>query len=143
LFARLSRLGPASLLVALAAGLLIVFSLSRAGLALLYWARLRDLPGVLELIPLGLRFDGMTVAVALVPPGLALLVLPSGGLRRLRWAFGLYAAGLMALALFFELASVGFLDEYDSRPNRLFLEYLHKSDELSSTIWKVYPLLVV
>ena len=113
LLARVAGLGPASLLLVLAAGLLLVFSLFRAAFVVLYLHRLRALPGFLELLPLGLRFDLMTAAFALAPPALALLLLPAGALRRVRWAFAAYSAVLMALALFFELASVGFLDPLD------------------------------
>jgi phosphoglycerol transferase MdoB-like AlkP superfamily enzyme len=140
---RLDRLGPASLLVGLVASLLVLFSFFRLAFVLLYWSRVRAVPDFGEIFVLGLRFDAMTLGVALAPLALALLLLPSGIVRRCGALFALYAAALTALALFFELASFGFLDEYDSRPNRLFLEYLHKSDELTATILKAYPLLVV
>src|SRR5262249_19518983 len=42
-----------------------------------------------------------------------------------------------------ELGSIGFLDEYDSRPNRLFLEYVQQTREVRRTIWAQYPLLLI
>ena len=138
----LRRLGPLAVPVALGLALVAIFSAFRLGFLLLYLGRLREVPGFLGLLPMGLRFDLMTVALALAMPVFALLLLPVRSSRLLRLGLSAYAAGLVALALFFELASFGFLDEYDSRPNRLFLEYLHKSDELTRTILTVYPVLV-
>ena len=140
-----SRLAvPASLrfLLALAAALGAVFMGFRAAFVLAYLERLRSVPDFLEILPLGLRFDVMTVACIALPPALALLLLPGSLVRRLRPWIGAYAVAALLGAVFLELATIGFLDEYDSRPNRLFFEYLTRSREVAETILAQYPLLL-
>jgi phosphoglycerol transferase MdoB-like AlkP superfamily enzyme len=137
-----SLLGPLWPCAVLAAALALLFSAFRAGFVLAYLERLRAVPDFLEVLARGLRYDLITIALACAPLVLALLLLPAGAVRRLRPALAGYAVLAFVTALFFELASIGFLDEYDSRPNRLFLEYLERNDEVTAAVLKSYPVLV-
>src|SRR5262245_12995430 len=128
--------------LALVAALAVVFMAFRVGFLLFYLDRLRSVPDFLQIFPLGARFDVMTAASVALPVALALWLLPERVLRFLRPWIRVYAVGALLGALFLELATIGFLDEYDSRPNRLFLEYLTKSREVAETILAQYPLLL-
>jgi len=133
--------GPLALPLVLAGGWVLLFGLFRLGFLVLYWARLRAVPELGRLPSLGLRFDLITCAYLLAPLALALLAAPAAWRARLRPGLVAYGTALSVAVLFLELASLGFLDEYDSRPNRLFLE--HALDgEVLRTIWRQYPLLV-
>ncbi len=129
-------------LLALVAALGCLFTAFRGAFLLTYLERLRAVPGFLEILTLGLRFDAMAAAGVALPAALGLLVLPARAAGRLRPWVGAYAVAALLGALFLELATIGFLDEYDSRPNRLFLEYLTRSREVAETIVAQYPLLL-
>lgn len=131
--------GPLVPVLAWAGGLALIFSAFRAAFYLLYHARIAEVPAHRELFARGLRFDLCTLAIALAPTVFVQLLLPSG---RLRFALKLYVSALFLVALFLEFASFGFLDEYDSRPNRLFLENLGKSVEVATTVLRNYSVLL-
>jgi phosphoglycerol transferase MdoB-like AlkP superfamily enzyme len=84
----------------------------------------------------GLRFDAIVAAFLLVPPVLLLGAftittrLAGIGGRLLRW----YLSASLATVLFLELATPSFVAEYDSRPNRLFFEYLIYPREVGGTL---------
>ncbi|HZO10182.1 MAG TPA: LTA synthase family protein [Myxococcota bacterium] len=126
-------------LLAFVAAQIALFTAFRVGFVLAHLERLRSVPGFLEILPLGLRFDAMTAACVAFPAALALLLLPRGAVDRLRPWVRAYAVAALLGALFLELVAQGFLDEYDSRPNRLFLEYLTRSREVAATILAQYP----
>ncbi len=59
----------------------------------------------------------------------------SGILRRIgRWLWPLYLGVTTPLVFFVEAASKSFIDEYDSRPNFLFVEYLGHPREVLATL---------
>ena len=53
-----------------------------------------------------------------------------------------FAASLVAI-IFLEFATPQFLIEYDSRPNRLFLEYLVYPQEVLAMLWNGYRSLLL
>ena len=120
---------------------LLLLQVSR--LALVAWQHDRVLAaGPLGYVFLqGLRFDLAGIGYALALPALlAPLLLAT------RWTYrstslllrgGL--AGMLVLFFFLELATPPFLEEYDARPNYLFVEYLRWPGELLGTLSGAYP----
>lgn len=111
----------------------------RAGMLAWQWDRLHDLTLGQRAMSLlhGLRLDTMTAGFALLLPALVLTLWPTrpgraaaGGVLR---GWFLFCLGLFA---FMELATFPFFQQYDVRPNFLFVEYLMYPKEVASMLLK-------
>ncbi|MDR0544065.1 MAG: LTA synthase family protein [Odoribacteraceae bacterium] len=111
------------------AGLLIA-SASRLALALLLSERVAQTPDRGLLFLVGLRFDAIVMSYLSALPLALSCLLPAIGERFLR----AYYPACLLLVLFLELATPPFILEYDTRPNRLFLEYLIYPREIFSML---------
>src|SRR5882672_538816 len=118
------------------AAVLVVLTVSRIVLVLWQLERVRAVEMVGNVFVLGLRFDFVLLGALLALP---VLLMPFVATSRfmLRWG-GLLVRGYLvacfALVLFVELATPSFINQYDSRPNRLFVEYLIYPKEVVSTL---------
>jgi phosphoglycerol transferase MdoB-like AlkP superfamily enzyme len=123
-----------------AAAVLVALALARVGLVLWQWPRVlaADMLGAVFLE--GLRFDAIVVGLLLTAPVLALPIFAtSAPMARLgRKLLAYYFLAAFAAVNFLELATPAFIDQYDSRPNRLFFEYLVYPKEVASTLWGAY-----
>ena len=122
--------------------LAVITCLGVSRLALVFWQLDRvsaaDMLGTVFLQ--GLRFDLIVAAFLLVPPVLLLSAFTTSG-RMARVGNPLLRCYLLASAaavLFLELATPSFIAEYDSRPNRLFFEYLIYPREVAGTLVAAY-----
>jgi phosphoglycerol transferase MdoB-like AlkP superfamily enzyme len=118
----------------LAAMLLLTFS--RLCLCAWQWPRVRDAGGLWPVLFGGWRIDLSFVSMVTAFPALL-----APWLGHLPWAvtvaawwFGLWWFVLVLL----EISTPQFILEYDSRPNRLFVEYLVHPREVSSMLWRGY-----
>jgi len=136
----LQRLGPLGYLCALGGLLLASWSLSRAALALHFGERVARVEDFGWLFPVGLRMDSVSASYALVLPALLLLALPRAALVRLRLLLLGYFALLFTAVVALEAISFDFVEQYDARPNLLFVESLGFSLEIARTLWKQYAL---
>ncbi|MSR62031.1 MAG: LTA synthase family protein [Planctomycetes bacterium] len=132
-----AKLGPLAYLGGLALGSLLVLSLGRLLLVLAFHARAALEPRYGLVFPLGLRIDLATVGYALALPMLFVLLAPAALLRRARRALALYFALVLTVLVALEAISFDFIEQYDARPNRLFIEYLG-SREVFATLWAQY-----
>ncbi|SFC93103.1 LTA synthase family protein [Massilia yuzhufengensis] len=137
LLARLTRwAGPYASVLQMALVGLVLLSLSRA--ALVAW----QLPRVAATGQLGAVFlQGVRADLILLGYWLAIPVLlaPLSALpRAARWwrPFMVGWATLAVVAIvFMELSTPQFIMQYDVRPNRLFIEYLDRPQEVMATLW--------
>ncbi len=120
--------------------LLLLLSLARLGFSLWKYERVAAVDGWDDLALLGLRMDLIAVSLFVAP--IVLLDLVAGGkhlvgrlVARLQHVY--LVAGAL-LFLFLETATPPFIAEYDTRPNRLFIEYLVHPREVSSMLIKGY-----
>ena len=115
-----------------------LLTLSRLALAAWQWQRVRNAGGLFPLLLGGLRIDAHQIAVlAALPAVLSPLLghFPIAATIAGYW----YLVAFILLA-FLEVASPPFILEYDSRPNRLFVEYLKHPREVSGMLWRGYKL---
>lgn len=88
----------------------------------------------------GLRIDLKSIGIAVVVP---LLLAPwlnaHSGAQALT---SIWFTLAWAVLIFFEVATPQFIIEYDTRPNRLFIDYLKHPKEVSGMLWKGYKLSV-
>ena len=118
-----------------------MLSLSRLCLVAWQWPRVTAVDGIWPVLFGGLRFDlvilGMMIAL---PAGLA------------PW-FGHFSIAEKITAWWFrvcwfllvllELSTPQFITEYDTRPNRLYVEYLNHPREVFGMLWEGYKLLLL
>jgi phosphoglycerol transferase MdoB-like AlkP superfamily enzyme len=116
--------------------------LGMARIALIVWqyervAAAAMLPSVLVQ---GLRFDGVLLGIVLLPVAVALPLLATSAtlLRVWRPLLTTYLVACFGAILFMELATPSFIAQFDSRPNRVFVEYLIYPKEVGSTLLAAY-----
>ncbi len=124
---------------------LATLSLSRLGLTLWQLERVPDAHSFAYILLQGLRFDLILFGLVMIIP-LTLTPLMYH-FQRLQPAWqGLlrvYLTLCFASLLFVELSTPSFINQYDLRPNFLFVEYLKYPKEVFATLWTAYriPLL--
>ncbi len=116
---------------------LVLLTLSRVALSGWLIDRVNAVDGWGAILAGGLRVDLSLLAICLLPP---MLLAPWVGHYRLAvrataWWYRL----VLCLLAFLEVATPTFIGEYDSRPNRLFFEYLVSPREVGSTLLSAYP----
>jgi phosphoglycerol transferase MdoB-like AlkP superfamily enzyme len=113
-----------------------LLSLSRAGLMI--WQAERVLATGIwpEMLLQGLRVDMIQMGLLVIIP---LLLMPLFAYSKLwlwwrRFSF-VWVVFSVTLLVFLEAATPGFIGEYDTRPNRLFIEYLKYPHEVIPMLW--------
>jgi len=123
--------------------LLTMLLIFRTGI--LFWQhdRIDQVSTFVMVIINGLRIDVSTISYLLIIPALLHPIMLCSPFAKI-WLFLLRFWFLICTAflLFFELATPTFINEYDLRPNRLFIEYLIYPDEvfgmlMAGHLWSV------
>jgi len=120
------------------ASVLLLLSVSRFLLIMWQWPRVSAVDGMAFVMLQGVRFDFILVCALLLLP--ALLSPFLCGSPRWLAALKAYLLGMFLLILFMESATAPFIQEYDQRPNILFVEYLKYPAEVSRMLWQGYKL---
>lgn len=133
--------GPYTYLVRMTLLSLLVLSISRAGLIAWNYERVVATRNLLDVLVQGVRADIILVCLWLLFP---VLCTPFFAWKRwkLAWFTGTQVWALIGLIgiLFMELATPVFLLQFDTRPNRIFIEYLRYPNEVLSTLWHGFRL---
>ncbi len=90
-----------------------------------------------ELLPLfigGLRIDLCLIGMFAALPAVLTSFLSNS--EQFRWWESMYYRAAIVVLVFFEAITPQFIAEYDTRPNRLFFEYLGHASEVSSMLLK-------
>lgn len=111
---------------------LLVFSLSRLGLSLWQAERVAAVDGWLPLFLQGLRIDVVSLCYLFGVPALCSVFLSEN--RYWRALLRVWLTVGSVFILFMELATPAFIETYDFRPNRLFIEYLLYPKEVFSML---------
>jgi len=125
--------------------LILALTIARLLLVFWQWDRVSGADMSVAVFVQGLRFDLVLVGMFLAGPVLLFPILASNkyliGFWRVLLRFYLPAAFLAAV--FMELSTPSFVDQFDSRPNILFVEYLNHPQEVFATLWAAYKLPIV
>ena len=124
---------------------LVFLSISRLGLLAWQYDRVAETEQLMNIIIQGIRADLIMVSLWILFPCLIILLFKPNQWKNAWETFSYYwAVAGAALIIFMELASPGFIMQYDIRPNRLFIEYLKYPKEVFSTLWNGFriPLLL-
>jgi phosphoglycerol transferase MdoB-like AlkP superfamily enzyme len=121
--------------------LLVVLTLSRILLVTWYWGRVEPTGGAWFIFLQGLRFDIALLGLLLGP---ALLAAPwVSGRKTAVLLLRCYLATMVFLIVYLELGTIPFIDQYDTRPNYLYVEYLKYPAEILPMLMASYgPFLV-
>ncbi|WP_207063853.1 LTA synthase family protein [Motiliproteus sp. SC1-56] len=106
---------------------LLITTLSRIGLLIWQSDRLVSQQDAWTVLGFGLRVDLSILCYWLLPALLAMLFFP---LRWASWPVRIWLVAGLTLIAFMEVATPGFVAQYDLRPNRLFVEYLEYPQEV-------------
>lgn len=125
---------------------LVVLSLSRISLITWQLNRLESWHDVLYVLVQGVRFDLVLMGLLLVIPASLTPLLSINKKISSLWynALNIYLVIVFSLIVFIELSTPSFINQYDLRPNYLYVEYLKYPREIFSTLWTAYkvPLIV-
>lgn len=106
------------------------------------YERVVDVDGVVFILLQGARFDLVLIGgLLLIPAILAPLASTTRPVLTL-WnpLLRVYLVLCFASILFVELSTPSFIDQFDLRPNYLFVEYLKYPKEVLATLWAAYKL---
>jgi phosphoglycerol transferase MdoB-like AlkP superfamily enzyme len=117
---------------------LLITTISRFVLFLVFKERVEQTPDYWMLFPIGLRMDIILLSYISFLPTLLLAALPDNYLQKIKKFFSVYFLFFLFLLFFMELASYDFIKEYDTRPNKLFIDYLIYPKEVVGTLIKSY-----
>jgi hypothetical protein len=109
------------------------------------WQRVADADMFGPVFVQGLQFDLVLSGLMLTIPVLAFPILASNRFLMPAWRALLSACLPIALLIivFMECSTPSFVDQFDSRPNILFMEYLNHPREVAATLWGAYKLPIV
>ncbi|KPH57733.1 LTA synthase family protein [Pseudoalteromonas porphyrae] len=134
-----NRLGPYWVLMVFFALSLCILTLARFSLSIWQGERVFSSHAWMSIFIGGLRVDIATLSYILMPA--LLLIIASTLFSRehvIRVIIKYYLVFMAALLIFFEVITPTFINEYDLRPNRLFIEYLIYPKEVSKMIFSGY-----
>jgi phosphoglycerol transferase MdoB-like AlkP superfamily enzyme len=134
--------GPLAPVIAFFGFALIIFLTSRVTLLTLYWDRISAVDSFWMIFPLGLRMDVVFLSLLVFIPTLLLMLLPSRAIRALAPLLAAFFAVLSAAVVYMEVATIPFVEQYDSRPNRIFVDYLMYPREVFGTLWADYKVAI-
>jgi len=122
----------------------LALGVSRGMLIAWQWERVDVTDSTFSILAQGLRSDLMTLGLFAAP--ILVLLPPLLLIGRVTWWVKVCCAWLgvsLVAIIFLEFATPQFLIEYDSRPNRLFLEYLVYPREVLAMLWNGYRYLLL
>jgi len=132
---KLSFLKPVFNFIAI--GLLIT-TLSRLFLFFIFKNRVVETPDFWYIFPIGLRMDLILLCYLSFLPAVLITFLPNRWIKFTNSFLVVYSFVFLFLILFVELATPDFVRQYDTRPNKIFLDYLIYPREVIGTLLKSY-----
>ncbi|WP_407334423.1 LTA synthase family protein [Enterovibrio sp. 27052020O] len=135
-------LGPLYPIFCTCVALIVIFTVSRLGLALWQIDRVNDAQGWSAIFLSGLRVDIASVSYLLILPALLSSLLSGDHIvgRIWHWILRVWITLGLWFVVYMEVATPPFIMEYDLRPNRLFVEYLVYPKEVFGMLWSGYKL---
>lgn len=117
---------------------IIVTTCSRFILFVWFSDRVTEIENYWFIFPIGLRIDLILLSYIAILPTLLMVLLPNNWLFKMSKFIRFYFITFLFLLLFMELATPNFILQYDTRPNRLFIEYLEYPKEVFGMLFKSY-----
>ena len=109
---------------------LLILTFNRIFLFIIFNERVVETPNYFQLFSIGLRFDLILLCYLSFLPFVLITALPNSILNKIKQFFNVYFIFFLFLILLMELSTLDFINQYDTRPNRLFLVYLIYTKEV-------------
>lgn len=122
---------------------LLITTMSRFVLFLLFNDRITTTENYWMIFPIGLKMDLILISYLSFIPALILSLVPTHWLKYFNKFLSIYFVFFLFLFLFMEITTPDFIDQYDTRPNNLFIEYLIYPKEIATMLLKGRPITVV
>ncbi len=122
---------------------LLILTASRIILIGVYHERVFAVADWHRILTLGVRMDLILIAYFSFLPTVLLLLLPNIIVDKIKGFIRWYFMVSIFYFLFLELTTIPFIDQYDTRPNRLFIEYLKYPKEVVGMLGKGFLLPVI
>lgn len=136
-----SRLGPFAPFVAMLILGLVSLSAARIGLVIWKFDRVTGTGKLAEILLQGIRVDIIQFGLIALIPLLLAPILATQRLFKIWQKFTyVWVVAAIILLVFLEVATPGFINEYDVRPNRIFVEYLKYPHEVFSMLWRGFKI---
>ena len=88
----------------------------------------------------GLKMDTIVACILLIIPAILLLLTPSFSKKIVNQILRIYVLLAFLICIYIENATFPFIEEFDVRPNQLFIDYLEYPKEVLGNIWASYKL---
>ena len=126
------RLGPLLPMAGFFFSSIVFLSLSRLALGLFNWERVVDLHTLVHVLLVGIRMDTVLVCMVTIVPVLMTLLLPAliTGSKHYRLFIRLFLSIWATLFVLMELTTPTYIAFFDTRPGRIFFEYLNHPREV-------------
>jgi len=120
--------------------MLLTLTLSRIVFVTWQWQRVMAADMLASIFLQGLRFDLVLLGLMLAVPVLCFPILASNRFLISAWRalLGVCLPLALLIIVIMECSTPSFIDQFDSRPNILFLEYLNHPREVGATLWAAY-----
>jgi len=126
-------------------GSLLFLSLARISWVLLYWDRIAAVQGFWPIVRVGIQLDVSLLCYLIFMPLCWYFISPNRWLQKplMTALFAGYFALAASVIVLLEYNTPMFIQEYDLRPNRVFVEYLFYPKEVFSMLWSDHALVLV
>ncbi len=132
---------PLKKLLFLYLGFVTVFTLGRLSLFTLYFDRIEQSgTDYWWSFIYGSKIDTIVACVFLIIPAILLLLTPSFSKKIINQILRIYILLAFLIFIYIENATFPFFEEFDVRPNALFIDYLEYPKEVFGNIWASYKL---
>jgi phosphoglycerol transferase MdoB-like AlkP superfamily enzyme len=122
---------------------LLITTLSRLLLFFLFKDRVVETQDYWLIFPIGLRMDLILLCYLSFLPAVLITFLPNKWVKFTNKFLVLYSFLFLFLILFVELATPDFIKQYDTRPNKIFLDYLIYPREVVGMLLKSYLISII
>lgn len=122
---------------------LIITTLSRFILFLIYKDRVALVEDYWLIFPIGLKMDFILISYLSFIPAAIISLVPDKLLKYFGKFLSVYFTLFLFLFFFMEITTPDFIDQYDTRPNKLYLDYLIYPKEVINMLMKGRPLTVI
>ena len=117
---------------------LLIMTLSRLFLFFLFKDRVVETQDYWYIFPIGLRMDLILLSYLSFLPAILITFITNNGVKYLNKFLPFYSILFLFLILFVEMATPDFVRQYDTRPNKVFLDYLIYPKEVVGMLLKSY-----
>lgn len=118
---------------------LAIITISRLAISLFYFDRVSVVDDWWMIFPLGLRLDLIMLCYLSFLPAVLITFLPQSAEKFTNKFLAIYFSLFIFLIFLTEVLTPEFIDQYDTRPNKIFIEYLIYPKEIATMLFKARP----